>query len=139
VNAEEALKICRLAKAASPAQAVDEYTPDIWAAVLEPHRFQDAYQAVIELAGSQEWIHVSHVKRRIKQIRAARISEFGLLPTPPDGMTDREWRTWHDDMIRRIGDGEDVPKPPALEPSPQHKKRWRELVGGAFEMPSEDA
>ena len=93
MNAEEALKLCRLAKALSPAQAVDEYTPEAWQMVLAKYRFADAQQALTELAGQQEWVHVSHIVQRIKQIRAKRLAEHPPVEPQP-GLSDEDYATW---------------------------------------------
>lgn len=113
MNAEEALRICRLAKAISPAQAVDDFTPEAWAVVLRPHQYADAELALEQLGGEQEWIHVSHVVRRIKRIRAGRLSAFGDLPAPPADLADRpvEYQAWQADLVRRIADGRPVERP----------------------------
>ncbi|MCW2785219.1 MAG: hypothetical protein JWP74_1736 [Marmoricola sp.] len=124
MNQAESLKIVRLAKAASPAQAVDEYTPDLWHEVLKPFRFVDAHQALIELAGDTEWIHVSHVKARIKRIRGARLDAFGQLPEPPPGAEDPAvYPRWVAETRRRIGDGT-LTERPAL---PAGTEKPREL------------
>lgn len=109
MNTEEALHICRLAKAASPAQAVDEYTPELWALVLKPYRYVDAEQALTDLAGEQEWIHVSHIRRRIKRIRHDRVMAYGLLPDPPkelDPSNTTAYHHWMVELTRQIADGE---------------------------------
>lgn len=117
MNREDAIKLCRLAKAASPAQAVDEYTPDLWFAVLGKYRFADAYEALIELAGDQEWVHVSHVRARIKRIRRDRVDAFGVLPDPPSECFEpADYRKWYADTVRAIADGEAVERPALPEP-----------------------
>lgn len=82
---DETLRVCRLAKALSPAQAVDEYQPEAWHLVLRSWRCEDALLAMEQLGGEQEWIHVSHIVGRIKRIRRDRVLEFGTLPNPPVG------------------------------------------------------
>lgn len=124
MNREEAIKLCRLAKAASPAQAVDEYTPDLWFEVLKFDRFVDAHQALIELAGESEWIHVSHVKKRIRKIRKARLEAFGVFPDPPSGCDEPEaYQQWYIATRRAIADGDMVERP-AL---PAGKQKPKEL------------
>jgi len=120
VNQQEALTICRLARAASPAQAVDEYTPDLWFEVLRGFPYADARQAVIELAGEQEWLHVSHVRTRIKRIRGARISEFGPLPEPPAECFEPEaYRRWKRETVRAIADGAMTERPALMAGVPK--------------------
>lgn len=79
---EESLSICRLAKALSPAQAMDAYTPDAWHMILEPYTFDDAKRALTELGGESEWIHVSHIKQRIDRYRRSRLDRFGTIEPP---------------------------------------------------------
>ena len=95
-------------------QAVDEYTPDLWAMVLEPVRFADARDAVVQLAAEQEWIHVSHIVKRVKLIRHERIRAFGTYPEPPAELSDAEYVEWHRRTTRAIGDG-------TLQPTPERR------------------
>lgn len=116
MNPEETLRICRLAKAASPAQAIDEYSPELWALVLKPFRYVDAEQALTELAGDQEWIHVSHIKKRIKRIRGERLIAYGVLPDPPLEIEGdpAAYSKWHHDLVRSIADGTTVAAPASI-------------------------
>jgi hypothetical protein len=72
-----------MAKSISPAQAVDEFTPAAWALVLKDIRLIDAEEALAQLGGEQEWVHVSHIVRRVKRIRRDRVLDFGTIPDPP--------------------------------------------------------
>lgn len=140
MNPEEALKVCRIAKGAFPATSMDEYTPESWAIGLEDERFEDAMVALKAIMREQTFIHVSDIVKRVRRIRNERLLEFGPLPNPPSELADNpegEMR-WHADMLRRIADGEDVSKPPAIEPTPEHTKRLAELTRGALrEVPGE--
>lgn len=109
---DEALRLCRLAKAASPAQAVDEYTPDLWALVLQPWRLVDAEQALAELASEQEWIHVSHVVSRVKRMRSDRVKRYLANVSPPSGLSPAEYADWQRKTITAIADGDLTPEPP---------------------------
>lgn len=118
---EETLKVCRLAKALSPAQAVDDYTPEAWHLVLKGHRCEDALLALEQLGGEQEWIHVSHIAGRIKRIRRDRVLEYGALPDPPPELDPADtgaYSRFQYETIQRIADGDLVrprhPEPPAL-------------------------
>lgn len=110
---DEALRLCRLAKAASPAQAVDEYTPDLWALVLQPWRLVDAEQALAELASEQEWIHVSHVVARVKRMCSDRVKRYFANVSPPSGLSDAEYSEWQRRTIQGIADGDLTPEAPA--------------------------
>lgn len=106
MNETEALTLCRLAKSASPAQAMDEYTPQLWHEVLKDYRFEDCKTALIELAGEQEWLHVSHVVARVKKIRRARILAHGPIEFPAALSNDPDAEArWHKQAIERIADG----------------------------------
>lgn len=116
MNAEQALHLCKLAKTISPAQAVDEFTPAAWALILEDVRFEDARQALKELGGEQEWIHVSHIVARVKRIRRDRVLDFGTLPDPPADLDPDDTGAharWLRETTEAIADGrytrEDVP------------------------------
>jgi hypothetical protein len=110
---DESLRICRLAKALSPAQAVDEYTPEAWAVVLRSVRFKDAEDALAQLGAEQEWIHVSHIVKRVKTIRADRVKRHYANAQPPSGLTDAGYAEWQRRTIKAIADGELEPPVPA--------------------------
>lgn len=134
MSPEEALKLCRLAKAASPAQAVDDYTPELWALSLTRERFVDAQQAVVELSREQEWIHLSHIVKRVKRIRDERVRAV-TMPTPPDGLTPAEYSDWFRDTIRRIADGEPIEQHALAAPDVDHAARRDAILAGAFRRP----
>lgn len=119
MNTEETLKVCRLAKALSPAQAVDEYQPEAWHLVLRHWRYADATTALEQLGGEQEWIHVSHIVRRIRKMRRDRVLEFGTLPDPPTSLdpADTEaYSRWLRTTTQAIADGTyEAPAPEAIE------------------------
>lgn len=108
MSPEEALQICRLAKAAFPQQAVDEFTPDAWALALEDDRFEDAKLALKQLMREQPFLHVSELIGRMKRIRRNRLDAFGTLPEPPVGVGEspEKYRDWYAETVRAIGDGD---------------------------------
>jgi hypothetical protein len=134
---EEAIKLCRLAKAASPAQAVDEYTPELWALSLTKERFADAQEALVQLAREQEWIHLSHIVARVKRIRANRVATTPM-PEPPPGLSDAEYSTWLRETTRRIADGEPVERPTLPAADVDHTARRDAMLAGAFRRPEDD-
>ena len=113
MNAQDAAQLCRLAKTISPSQPVDEFTPAAWALILEDVRFEDARQALKQLGGEQEWLHVSHIVKRVKKIRSERVSRYFANVQPPAGLDAAEYDRWYRDTVRRIGDGDYEPEPPA--------------------------
>lgn len=125
---DEALRICRLAKALSPAQAVDQYTPDAWAVVLRPYRFVDAEEALAQLGGEQEWIHVSHIVKRVKAMRTERIKRHAPFEVP-DNLTPEEYGRYLEEQHRRIADGEQVD----IEPNRDN------LIGRPKDVPAIEA
>jgi hypothetical protein len=119
VKNEEAFRICRMAKALSPAQAVDEYTPEAWALILRTWRYADAEAALEVLGAEQEFIHVSHIVKRIKRLRAERLTAFGALPTPPvsiDPDDTTALQRWQAETTRAIADGTLTPSEPMALP-----------------------
>jgi hypothetical protein len=119
VNAEDATQLCRIAKTISPAQAVDEFTPAAWALILEDIRFVDARQALKELGGEQQFIHVSDIVKRVKRIRRNRVLDFGTLPDPPrhiDPDNVAQHKRWLKETTEAIADGTyQAPAPEAIE------------------------
>lgn len=131
MNAEEALKVVRMARGAFPSTPFDEYTPDAWALALEDERLADAIAAIKAIMREETFIHVSDIVQRIRRIRNERILEYGLLPTPPAELADdpEAEMVWRRDVIRRIADGEQVPKPLELtEPSPEHSAKLAKVI-----------
>ena len=121
MSPDEALRLCRIAKSVSPAQAVDEYTPEAWALILRNVRFVDAQEALAQLGGEQEWIHVSHIVKRVKAMRSDRIKKFGPFEVP-DNLTPEEYARFIETTHRRIADGLPVdvqPTKPMVE-RPSH-------------------
>jgi hypothetical protein len=110
---DESLNICRLAKALSPAQAMDEYTPEAWAVVLRDVSFKDAETALEQLGGEQEWIHVSHIVKRVKRIRDDRVKKHFANVQPPSGLSDAEYSDWYARTVKAIANGDYEPEPPA--------------------------
>lgn len=106
MNREEAITLCRLARAAFPATAVDEFTPDAWALAFEGDRFEDAREALRQLMREQTFIHCSDIAKRIGRIRGARLTAFGPLPDPPRGLSDEGERAWLKALRTRIADGD---------------------------------
>lgn len=126
---DEALRLCRIAKSVSPAQAVDDYTPDAWALILRDVRLDDAEDALRQLGGEQEWIHVSHIVKRVKRIRSARVDKYLANVPVPSGLDAAEYDRWYRATVKSIADGDYEPEPPAALDGP--KRDIRELAAGA--------
>ena len=137
MNPLEAATLCKLAKAACPQQAIDEYTPDAWFPLLEDLRFEDAKDALFAVVKRQPFVAPAEIRAAVKQIRGDRISAFGPLPNPPRDVEENPalYGPWVGEMYRLIGNGDLVagsPIPPDLEA----QAKVAELIAGAFqEMP----
>lgn len=125
MTAEEALKLCRMARALFPQMAMDEYTPAAWALAFKADRYADAEQALTELAREVPFIDIAAIVGRMKRIRRDRVLEFGTFPDPPrdlDPDNTLAYRRWLRESQRAIADGEQpdapevrgVPMPRAL-------------------------
>ncbi len=66
MNSQEATALCRLVKAACPAQKFDEYTPDVWAPMLANVDFDAAQKAVVEIGKRQPWISPSDIIAEVR-------------------------------------------------------------------------
>lgn len=106
MNAQEAIRLCRYVRAACPAQAMDEFTPMTWADLLSDVRYEDAQEAVRDLAKMQPFIAPAEIRAGVRRIRARRLELYGD-PVPPPDLTPRQTVEWLRDAYRRIGDGED--------------------------------
>ena len=114
MNQDEALRLLRMVKAISPAQAVDDYSPEAWALILRKHRYEDAELALEQLGGEREYIHVSHIVGRIKRIRRDRLDDYGTLPDPPSTLDPGDtaaYAEWLRKTTRYIADGKPDGKP----------------------------
>lgn len=112
MNAEESLKLCRMAKAFFPAMAMDEFTPVAWSLAFERERYADAEVALTELAREVTFIDIAAIVARIKRIRRDRVLDFGTPPEPPRDVDPDDtlaYRRWLRETQRRIADGEHVP------------------------------
>jgi hypothetical protein len=69
VNAEEAIMLIRVVKAAFPAQRIDEYTIDVWAEALRGVDFGEARSAVLRLVGKQTFASVAEIIAETKTHR----------------------------------------------------------------------
>lgn len=138
MSPEEAMTVCRLARAAFPQQAIDEFTPDAWALALEDDRVEDAKQALKELMREQPFLHISELVGRIKRIRKQRVLDFGPLPNPPAELADNPPAeiAWTKRIIRRIADGEDIERPALPTPGDRPDIDWGNVLPS---VPSVDA
>ena len=139
MNPLEAATLCKLAKAACPQQAIDEYTPDAWFPLLDDLRFEDAKDALFAVVKRQPFVAPAEIRAEVRRIRHDRIITYGPLPEPPvDADESGKYAFELRDMIRRIGNGELI-RGPEPEPIEGHAERLAELTKGAFqEVPDAD-
>ena len=124
MSPEETVALCRLVKAVCPSQALDQYTPDAWALILRHIDYNDAKQAVIDIAsrplepGKSRYIEPGHIIAQVKRIRAQRLADHGPLIPPPglDGTT--EYLAWIRQASAVVASGGSLPKQPAVAADP---------------------
>ena len=110
MSPEETIALCRLVKAVCPSQALDQYTPDAWALILRHIDYNDAKQAVIDIAsrplepGKSSYIEPGHIVAQVKRIRAKRIDEYGPVD-PPAGLNSADYLRWLRETRHLIGSG----------------------------------
>jgi hypothetical protein len=104
----DTVTLCRLARAAAPQQAFDEYTPEIWYGVLGAYPLDDCKAALMAVIAMKPFVSPSEILTEVKRIRKARVDAFGPLPPPPPDQPDdpRVYAAWKGDMVRRIADGD---------------------------------
>lgn len=83
MNPTQTAAIIRAVKALCPAQKFDEYTPDMWEAVLADTDFADAKVAIIALRRSSPWIGPSEIDTEVRRMRAERLERI-VEPPPND-------------------------------------------------------
>ena len=124
MNQTEAIMLCRLVKAVCPSQALDQYTPDAWALILRHIDYNDAKQAVIDIAsrplepGKSRYIEPGHIIAQVRRIRAQRLTDHGPLIPPPglDGTT--QYLAWIRQAVAVVASGGSLPTPPAVAADP---------------------
>lgn len=117
MNRTEATNLWRLAQAAAPQQAFDEWTPDAWALALDDIRFDDAKDALVRVVKASAFIDIAAIRAEVKRIRAKRLADTPE-PVPPDDLSPREAIEWMRKARKAIGDGTYEP-PPAIEAKPR--------------------
>ena len=137
MNKPEAITLCRLAKAACPQQAIDEYTPDAWFELLGDLRFEDAKEALFNVCRVQPFVAPAEIRDAVKRLRHARIDAFGPFDPPPE-LDPKDYSPWLADMLRRIGDG-DLTDPAELEPPDLTARELPPLDGVMPRVPAEYA
>lgn len=113
MNRADAIKLCRYVHAATPAQKLDEYTPQAWADILEdlPCGFDEGRAAVVAIKRRQVFVDCSDI---IAEVRAARDERIRLNPPPappPELLDDPEaYRAHLRESVRAAAEGTPEPK-----------------------------
>ena len=104
----EAVTLCRLAKAACPQQAFDEYTPDAWFELLSDLRFDECKEALFKVAREQPFCSPAEIRKAVRSVRSDRLARFGAMPTPPFELNGdpRAEVEWAKAIRQRVADGE---------------------------------
>lgn len=113
MNRVDAIKLCRYVHAATPAQKLDEYTPQAWADILEdlPCGFDDARAAVVAIKRRQVFVDCSDIIAEVRAMRDERLRATPLPPAPPELLDDGPaYVAWIERETRRIADGEPGPR-----------------------------
>ena len=110
MSPEETVALCRLVKAICPSQALDQYTPDAWALILRHIDYNDAKQAVIDIAyrplepGKSRYIEPGHIIGGVRRIRSQRIEDYGPVD-PPAELDTAGYMDWLRETRHQIGSG----------------------------------
>lgn len=86
MNRTEATNLWRLAQAAAPQQAFDEWTPDAWALAFDDVPFSDARDALVRVVKSNAFIDIAAIRAQVRYVRDKRLADHPE-PPPPDGLT----------------------------------------------------
>ena len=101
MNVHETQQLCRLVACFCPSQKFDQHSPAAWALVLSKVSFDDAQEAVTNLAGlplepgKARYIEPGHIIAQVRSIRDKRLSASTTAEPPPDVADDTEaYLTW---------------------------------------------
>ena len=124
MNTADAAKLCRLVSCLCPGQRFDTFSAEAWALTLGNVDYEDAKQAVAELAsldlepGKARYIEPGHIVAQVRRIRAKRLDEYGPID-PPSGIEPAAYLRWLRETTRAIADGTAPARPvlPAGNPA----------------------
>lgn len=126
---DDALKLCKFAKSACPAQAIDQDTPAAWFVLLNDLNYNDAMAALVNVVKTQPFVSPAEIRAEVKKLRAARITAFGPMPPPPPEVangTESDYIAWLKDSQTKIADGT-VTKPEqlAIDTAPRKPRKMQ--------------
>jgi hypothetical protein len=128
VNLDETTKLCKAIATIAPAQKFEPDTPAFWCAILTHVRYEDAREAVIDLAQRQPFIAPADITAAVKALRSRRlegVDRLGHLAETP-----AQWR----EIIRRVADGELEVPPLALDQA-ANQEAIRAAIENVFPRP----
>ena len=130
MNRQEAVTLTRLVKAACPAQAIDEYTPNAWHPLLDDLVFDDCTAALRILGRQKEFISPADIRAQVQRIRNDRI-ERAFIPPPPAELADnpQAYKRALAENVRKAADGElpaAGPAPLAITGTPEAERKHRQ-------------
>lgn len=90
MNVHETGQLCRLVACFCPSQKFDQHSPAAWALILGAVSFEDAQEAVTNLAGlplepgKARYIEPGHIIGECRRIRDKRLSKSTAAEPPPE-------------------------------------------------------
>jgi hypothetical protein len=127
MNTTEAVLLLRKVHAYRPAQHIDELTGDAWAEALDDIRYVDADEALVAIVKrTSDWITPDAIRAEVRRIRNRRIDQHPPVEPPPD-LDPQQQLAWTRAIVRRIGDGEQIPD---QYRGALHARDIRQLTGG---------
>lgn len=142
---EETVALVRFIKAVSPAQAIDEWTPNFWHDIIGRLEFEEARNAVIAVKHSQPFVDPSDIIREVERVKtrviggdparhpsarpvreaiaASTMRDDAAGPlTPPN----KEYRQAKKELLERLKARDsdalgDAPRHPPVTPGDRHK------------------
>lgn len=135
MNQQEAIALCRVARACCPQQAFDQYTPDAWGELLGDLMFEDAKAGLLEVAKRQPFVAPAEIRAEVRRIRRQRLDAAPPLVPPDELDPDDEvaYRRWLANARRSAASGIPSMTSPAMEPP----KRDMRAIEGTFRSVSD--
>ena len=113
MNREDAIRLCRYVAAACPQQKFDDYTPNVWADILEDVdlTLDEGRRAVVAIKHRQPFVDPSEIIAEAHSTRARRIEDEKIPPPPPELVDDSPaYRRWLADTKKAIANGNGTPE-----------------------------